>query len=171
MRPTLLLAVFALSACGQAGDAKTPPAAPTGEAADAAAALPLGSDGAPRFRAGLWETVKTSSEGVEKTRRCVGEEANAEMAEMLTRKDSPECRSTRTSGRGSLKVVANCLQAGVKIRSELTLTGGETEYEMRLKMGVEKPNGEVDGDEMVARSRWIGACPAEMSPGDEVVLD
>jgi len=174
MRFTLLLvAAASLAACGQGGDAQTTAAAPeaTTPRASAAAALPLDANGAPRFRPGLWETTKTSSEGVEKTRQCLGQEANAEIAALLTREDTPECKSTRTSDRGGLKVVATCVQSGVKIHTELVLRGSETEYEMRLKMGAEGADGEVDSDEIVGRSRWIGACPADMSPGDEIEVE
>jgi hypothetical protein len=173
MRPiALFAAALSLSACGQAGDAKTPaPVANTGEAVNAAATLSLDARGVPRFRPGLWETTKTSEEGVEKSRECLGTEANRQIVEVLTRKDTPECKMDRSSGPGVLKVNSTCVHSGVKIRTELVLTGSDTQHEMKLKFGAEKPNGEVDGGEMVAQSRWVGACPADMAPGDEVEVD
>lgn len=160
---------MSLAACGQAGDAKTPAAADIGQAVDTAAnTLSLDARGVPRFRQGLWETTKTSEEGVEKSRECIGTEANQQIVELLTRKDSPECKTNRSSGPGVLKASGTCIHGGVKIRTEFTLTGSDTQHEMRLKIGTEKPDGEVDGAEVVAKSRWVGACPADMSPGDEV---
>lgn len=161
MRPLLIsAALLALAACGKPEAAQTT-AAP---AKAVLSSLTLGADGVPRIRPGLWQVVKTDGGETETTRECTGAEANAQLREMLTRQN-PDCKVQRSGGAGGLKMISDCVQSGVKIQTTFAMTGSDTAYDMRLGMFVVKPDGGRDGGEMVAKARWIGACPAGVQPG------
>jgi hypothetical protein len=162
MRPLLLAtALLALAACDRPQAAQTAAAAPS---KPALSGLSLDADGVPRIRPGLWEVVKTDGGETETTRECTGAEADAELRDMLTRR-SPDCKVQRSGGAHGVKVVSDCVQSGVKIQTTFSMTGSDTAYDMRLGMFVVKPDGGRDGGEMVAKARWIGACPAGVQPG------
>lgn len=171
MRHPLLpaLALTALAACGQpsATDAEAAPKAPAAPQAAQLSAPPLGADGLPQFRPGLWEVTKTDSGETETTHECMGPGAEEAFADLLA-KEQPNCRVRRSSGAGGLKVSSECDQNGMKIQSELVLTGSETQYDMRLGLYVVGPDGTRDGGEMVGEARWVGACPAGVEPGQSV---
>jgi hypothetical protein len=163
MRPLLISAVLlALAACGKPEAAQTAAAPP--KAAASPAGLTLGADGVPRLRPGLWEVAKTDDGETETTRECMGDEANAELREMLTR-ETPNCKVQRSGGAHGLKVASDCVQSGVRIQTTFTLAGSDTAYDMSLGMHVVKPDGSREGGEMTAKARWIGACPAGVEPG------
>lgn len=162
------LLALSLAACGDKPVETAQADAP--KAAVPAERLPLDAAGVPRFRPGLWEVVKTSpDEPTESTRECIGEEADVQLREMLTRQDGPDCKIQRSSTFNSLKVRADCAQAGgLRTDTSLEVTGGETAYTMKLGLYLVKPDGTRDGGDMVARGRWVGACPAGVKPGDTV---
>ena len=161
-----LVALVSLAARGQAGKAEAP------KGADAAAVAPagfkLGGDGLPRVKPGLWEVVKTEDGEMETTRHCTGEEVDAEVREMLTR-ETPGCKTERSAGPGGLRVKARCEQAGgLKTDATVTMTGSDTAYDMTLGLYVVKPDGTREGGDVVAKARWIGACPPGAKPGEDV---
>lgn len=156
-------ALLLLTACGKGPDTGSQDAA-KGARQAALTSPPLGADGLPRLRPGLWEVTKTGDGETETTRECLGAEANAEVRELLTRQD-PDCRIQRSSGAGGLKVSADCQENGVRLQSEFVMTGSETAYDMTLGLYVITPDGERDGGEIHGKARWIGACPAGVAPG------
>ena len=173
MRRVLSLIIVAgLAGCGEqqaqqdAGSAAKSPA----EVADK---LRLDAKGIPQFRPGLWDVVSTDSttpDEVEHERHCLGAEANEEFAKALSAQ-SPNCKVQRTGDARAIKVTSDCEQSGAKVRTELVVAGGETKYETRLKMGIVTPDGKTDGGEIVAKARWVGACPAGMAPGESVEVE
>ncbi|MDZ4370079.1 MAG: DUF3617 family protein [Phenylobacterium sp.] len=162
-----LIALISLAACGAkpADPAAAPAAAP---AVTPVAGLKLGADNLPRFRAGLWESVQNEGGESETQRRCIGAEVDAEMRQLLTR-ETPSCQTRRSASSSGLKIEAVCDQAGgLKTETRLTMTGSETAYDMILGLYVVQPDGTRDGGETTVRARWIGACPAGVSPGEDV---
>lgn len=150
-------------------------AAPTAQTDASKASAPaerlaLDAAGLPKFRAGLWRVVKTSSgEASEATQECVGEEANAQLREMLTRDGGPDCKVERSKTVFSQKVRADCAQAGgLRTDTAFEVSGSETSYTMKLGIYVVKPDGSRDGGEEIVKARWIGACPPGVKPGEEV---
>lgn len=162
------LLVLALAACGEKETATAK--AEGAKAAAPAERLPLDAAGVPKFRPGLWEVAKTGGgELPETTRNCLGEEADAQLREMLTRQNGPDCKFQRSNTLSGLKVRADCAQGGgLRTDTSFEITGGETAYTMKLGIYLVKPDGTRDGEEVVAKGRWIGACPPDMKPGDEV---
>lgn len=166
MRPILIstAALLALAACGQP-DASTAQAPKT---AAAGPALSLGADGLPRFRPGAWEVTKTEDGETEISRHCTGAEMDAEIRNLLTR-ETPDCKATRSASPRGLKVTAVCSQpGGLKIESNLAMTGSETAYDLKLGLYSILPSGERNGGEMTAKAKWIGLCPAGVKPGEDI---
>lgn len=168
MRTVLLatLSALALAACSPKAEADAPPAADAAANAPASG-LTLGADKLPRFKAGLWEVVKTEDGETETTRHCVGEEANAEVREMLTR-DTPECQTTRSATPAGIKVKSVCDQGGLKTETALSMTGSQTAYDLTLGIYVVAPGGKREGGEVAMKARHVGACPAGVKPGEDV---
>lgn len=159
-----------LSACG---DKAAAPAADKAEAAEAAATasnLSFDPKGMPIFKAGLWES--THLEGEEKgesTRMCVGPELDAETREQLFG-EQPGCTKSVDRARGGLKVSAVCAQGGVNTKMNITMVGSQTEQLMTMDMAIDNTADAEPASthKMVLKSRWVGACPAGMQPGDLV---
>jgi len=161
-----LVALVSLAACGKAEKAE----APTG--ADAAAVAPsglvIGGDNLPRFKPGLWEVVQTEDGKVETTRHCAGAEVDAEVREMLTR-ETPGCKTERSASPGGLRVKSLCDQAGgLKTDATIVMTGSETAYDMKIGLYLVNADGSRDGGDIIAKAKWIGACPAGVKPGEDV---
>lgn len=169
MRTVLLasLSALALSACGAKDDAKAPPAADAAAVAPVSA-LTLGADNLPRFRAGLWEVVKTEDGESETSRHCVGEEANADVREMLTR-ETPDCQTTRSATPAGIRLNATCSQAGgLKTETNFVMTGSPSDYDLRLGIYLITPDGKREGGDVTMKARHIGGCPAGVQPGQDV---
>lgn len=167
---SLFVVAISLASCGEA-------VAPVPQGAMAKAEetsnLPLDAKGIPRFRPGLWEVVRTDSSGdgqAERWRECLGEEANADLTKLLTATGASACTVSRSRRAGGIQVTSDCLQAGVKMKTSLDLTGSETAYRMKLSIGIVSPDGTRDGGEVTADARWVGACPAGVAPGDQVAV-
>ena len=170
MRAFLILttAALALTACGQPA-----PAAASGgavvtkvQAADPTGTPPLDAAGVPRLRPGLYEVVQVDDEDEpQTTRQCLGEDANAEMREILTKKATPDCKVSRSSGPDGLQVATECRQNGMTNHLKLIVAGTDAAYRMTLSLGVTTPDGETSTTRSVVTSRWLGACPAKMAAG------
>lgn len=160
--PILALTLLAVAACGQQAPSAAPAAGETTArpaAATPGGTPPLDAQGVPRFRPGLYEIVQVSDgEPPETSRECLGTGASAELRDILTRKPSPECKISRSSGPAGLQVATECRQNGNINRLRLTLTGGETAYRMTLAIAVTTPNGETSSTESAIQGRWLGAC-------------
>lgn len=173
MRTALLVALpaLALVACTPKEEAKASAADGAAQPVSAAAAdgLTLGADKLPRFRAGVWEVAKTEEGETEVTRHCVGEEANADLREMLTR-ETPDCQTQRAVAPGGIRIDAVCAQAGgLKTETHLAMTGSPAHYDMKLGIYLVTPDGKRDGSDVVLKARFTGqGCPAGVKPGDDI---
>ena len=167
MRAFLILttAALALTACGQPA-----PAAASGGAVvtkvQAAGTPPLDAAGVPRLRPGLYEVVQVDDDDEpQTTRQCLGEDANAEMRDILTKKATPDCKVSRSSGPDGLLVATECRQNGMTNHLKLIVAGTDAAYKMTLSLGVTTPDGETSTTRSVVTGRWLGACPAKMAAG------
>lgn len=178
MKSSLLLsaaALLLLAGCGEktekAADADAAPAATAAADEEDKGVPPLGADGLPRIKPGLWHVVSTDSaskEGPETKRECIGDEANKDVREMFKAPASPGCKKTTSQGLAGITVAQDCEQSGMKVRSALSIAGSDTRYTMKLDMRITTPDGKTDGGVITAKARWIGACPAGLKPGESI---
>lgn len=165
-------ALLTLTACGEKADAPAAVETPRAEAKADGGVPPLGADGLPRFRPGLWEVVKTDSsngEGAETSRDCVGEEANEDFRKLAA--GIAGCKTTKATGPAGLTITSECEEGGVESRTMMTVAGTDKNYRMTLDMQFSLPDGKTSGGQVSAKARWIGACPAGMKPGDSLEAD
>lgn len=170
MRSVLIasLCVAALAACGEKPEAQAQAAPGAEVAAKTPVALPLGGDGLPRFRPGLWESVKLEDGEREVSRRCVGPETDADIRELLTR-ETPDCQTQRSASPSGLKVTSLCQPAGLpKMETTLTMTGSESAYDVKLALYVINADGSREGGETTIKAKWVGACPPGVAPGEDI---
>lgn len=173
MKPLILTAVLsaacALSACDE-------PAATDGEGASSASATrsalglpPLDANGAPQFRAGLWERTETrgGETGVYRECRAAGPDENLQA---LLAGERSNCETSRSDGGGALRISTRCRVEGGEVHSALSLSGDETSYRAQVDMTVLSQGQVQASDSVVAEARWLGDCPADMRPGDEVEM-
>lgn len=166
---SLFVVAISLASCGEAVAL-----APRGAVAEESSNLRLDAKGIPQFRPGLWEVVRTDSSvdgGPERERQCLGEEANADLTKLLTATGTPGCTVSQARRAGGIYATSDCLQAGVRMKTSLDLTGSEAAYRMKLSMEVVSPDGARNGGEVRADARWVGACPAGLAPGDSMAVD
>lgn len=161
----LTTTTLALTACSQPA-----PAALAGEAdvasraAEPSGAPPLDADGIPRLRPGLYEVVQVADdEEPETTRECLGENAHAELREILTKAPTADCKISRTTDHAGLQVATECRQNGMTNRLRLTVAGNDSAYRMALAISVTTPSGETSSTQSVVRGRRLGDCPQEMA--------
>ena len=163
---SLFVVAVSLASCGEA----VAPA-PRGAMAKEASNLRLDAEGIPQFRPGLWEVVRTDSSvggRPERERQCLGE---ADLTKLLTATGTPACTVSRARRAGGIYVTSDCLQAGVRMKTSMDLTGSESAYRLKLSMEVVSPDGARDGGEITADARWVGVCPAGVAPGDSIAAD
>jgi hypothetical protein len=171
MRRILLVSTLMLLAgCGEkAAASKTDgnrTAGPNAQMAAAAGVPPLDASGVPRIRLGLWEVAHTGGDkDGATTRECVGEESSAALRDMLRAPTPPGCKLTRSTGPDGLRLATACVQAGVKVDTLFVLRGSETHYTMEFGTNVVTSDGAKSGGVERADARWVGACPAGVTPG------
>lgn len=164
-----LTAAVAVAACGQkAEQAAAPPATNASASASATASLlTLGPDQLPRFRPGMWEVSKTDGGETEVSRECIGDEATAEIKDLLT-KETPGCKTNRSASPAGIKIHSACEQGGVKTESSFVMTGSPTTYNGRVTISVTTPQGRQEAADVTLKAKWTGACPAGVKPGESV---
>jgi len=173
-RPLLLsaAALLLVAACGEKTNASNAEAAktPISTTGEDRGVPPLDADGIPRFRAGLWEVVRTDpsgEEGPETIRECIGAEADEQIREMING-TSKSCAKSVSKGIHGLRVALTCDMNGTKVQSAVAIAGTDTKYTLRLDMQMTAKDGKVTTMNMTGKARRLGDCPAGMSPGDSV---
>jgi hypothetical protein len=162
-----LAAALAVAACGKKDETATasPPAADASASA-AASVLTLGPDRLPRFRPGLWEVARIEDGKTQMSHECIGEEAGAELKEMLTAQP-PGCKTDRSASPAGINIHSTCEQSGIRTESTFAMTGSPTSYNGRASIKV-AAQGQTQSTEVLVKAKWTGACPAGVKPGESV---
>lgn len=159
-----------LAACGDKTAAPGAEKAKGAEAAATASNLSFDAQGVPIRKPGLWETVHVAGDhlGEEPIRQCLGDLDEEDRQQLFG--ESEHCKTTIDRARGGLRVHAVCSQAGVNTDSTMTLSGSDTEHTMALEVKIDNTADSAPASTIktVTKSRWVGACPAGMQPGDLV---
>ena len=174
MTPRLLILplLAALAACGDGPTTASPggESAPQAKAAPAEA-TPLDANGLPLFRAGLWEHVERSGEGVETRRECRAAGVNKASREFLVGPERPGCTRTRGTEGGVLTVSVQCKVGELTTGTTIRLSGDETHARSSMVSSVTGADGVPSTDTVEGEARWLSACPEGMAVGDEAPAD
>lgn len=129
----------------------------------------LAQDGLPQRKAGLWETSMQMAGGMS-SRQCVDAKTDAEMQRkgMAGGGGDSQCKQTsmKRSG-GRLEIQTDCISSEGKSRVVSTITGDfQDHYKMDNKMSFDPPRHGKSEARMTIEAKYLGACPADMKPGD-----
>lgn len=134
-----------------------------------------GAQDLPKLKAGLWETTTTSSgpKGSHgsnmKHTMCVDDKAQKDMMAFSQNMGAQHC-TKNTVRRDGNKVYgeAECSMGGkmtVKSQSVTTMSG-DSSYRTEVKSIISPPMAGMSESSTVVEGRHVGACPANMKPGD-----
>ena len=167
------VAVLALAACGkkEAGDGAPGTAAAP---ADAPAAMATATPGLG-LKAGLWE-MATQVEGMPQTivtKMCMDETLTASFTTKmgsLQQGDTKCSDQTVTRNGNTIDMTAVCVDGNQRINTKVHMEmKGDTGYHQTINATFDPP---TQGRSAVSTSidgKWLGACGADMKPGDVVM--
>lgn len=136
--------------------------------------LSLGASAAdlPKLRAGLWELTTTSSRGQDPAplpmKSCVDDATQQEMMnfgqgvqrQMCTRND------IRNEG-GKIVAESECKLGTTRMSSRsVTTFSGNSSYHTEVRVAYDPPLAGQKEATLTMDGRHLGACPADMKPGD-----
>lgn len=159
-------AALALAACNK-------PADKTGDASVAAVEkppVPPGIDAAPHLKAGLWEITPQMAGANGKVRTCVDDRTQSDSAVLGQGLDRRNCAKSDWSRIPTgVAFSFDCDNDGTRVTSKGTVTGDfSSAYRMEADATVTK-DGVTHSAKQVIDARYVGACPADMKPGDTQV--
>ena len=164
------LAALTLAACDRSAET---PETTAGQAAAApdTAPVPAGLDAAPVVSAGLWELTSRTAGMEGKVRTCFDPKLQGESAIVAQGMDRRNCSRSdwRKTADGHAFDVA-CERGGRMFVSSGTLTGDLTQsYELKAD-SVMSVDGVTRGAKQDVAARHLGDCPADVKPGEVLVL-
>lgn len=158
-------AALALAACSKAAD-KTAATAVSGPVEKAP--VPAGIDAAPHVRAGLWEISSADMPG--KLASCIDDNTQADSAALGQGLDRRNCaKSDWNRIPDGIAFSFDCNNDGVRVTSKGTVTGDfSSAYTMKADASMTK-DGITRSAKQSIDARYVGACPANMKPGDRQI--
>lgn len=163
------LAALALSACNKPADDAAVADAKGGETV-VQAPIPAGVEAAPKLKAGLWE-ITSKTAGLEgQVRSCVDPEVQGDSAIVAQGMDRRNCSHSKwkKTAEGYAFDVA-CEQNGRLFASTGVITGDFTTQYSLTADAVMSMGGETRGAKQQIEAKNVGACPANLKPGEAMV--
>lgn len=116
-------------------------------------------DGTPRLRAGLWEMKQVDEDGeTEIHQECLADGLDDQTRAVLVEPAGPNCTKT-VDRKGGITVAGVCRQiGGVQTSTTFKITGSDTAFTARLKLGAAAPGQEAETTESIVHARWVGEC-------------
>ncbi|EGF89490.1 hypothetical protein ABI_39040 [Asticcacaulis biprosthecium C19] len=167
------VAVLALAGCGkkEATDGATEAAAP----ADAPAAMMAGASTGPALKAGLWE-MATKVDKIPQTittKICLDDALTAKFTTNAgpMHQGDTNCTDQKVTRTGNtVDVTAVCTDGGSKIHTAVHMEmSGDTAYRQTIKATFDPPKDGMKDVTTSVDGKWLGACSADMKPGDMVM--
>ena len=135
------------------------------------AAAPAFADDLPRRKPGLWETTMSSGQMQGRnvvSQQCIDEKTDADLLKNAVGGKNSSC------SKPEMKRIAKgwefdsvCKQGEGTITSHTTITGDfNSQYTMDIKGRRTPPLNGVSDFQSTVNARHLGACPADMKPGD-----
>lgn len=166
------LAALALSACNKPADKTAADGQSAGKTEDllAKAPIPPGVEAAPQVKAGLWE-ITSKTAGMEgQVRSCVDPQVQGDSAIVAAGMDRRNCSHSKwkKTAEGYSFDVA-CEKEGRLFASTGVITGDFTTNYSITADTVISIGDKTQGAKTQAEARNIGACPADLKPGEALV--
>lgn len=135
-------------------------------------ALVAAQDGFPRRKAGLWEVSMELPGGrgmTMKSQHCIDDKTD-EQAQRRALDDSPDARCQQRNVKrsaSSYEAEFSCQSPQGKTDGKLKVSGDfTTRYKMDNQVRFDPPRGGMSEASMTSQALWLGACPADMKPGE-----
>lgn len=134
-----------------------------------------GAQDFPKLKAGLWETTTTASgpKGAPgagssmKITMCVDDKAQKDMMAFSQNMGAQCAKNTMRRDGNKVYVEAECSTGKMTVKSSsVTTLSGDTSYRSEVKSNVTPPMAGVGDSTTTVDGRHVGACPANMKPGD-----
>lgn len=136
------------------------------------ASMASAQDGMPRRKAGLWEMsmeLPGRAGATMKSTHCV-DARSEEQARQRALDDAPDARCEQRNLKRSADGVEfefTCTSGRGKTEGRTRLTGDMgSRYTMENQVRFDPPRGGMAEGKMTLRGQWVGACPADMKPGE-----
>jgi hypothetical protein len=126
----------------------------------------------PHRKPGLWEMTSHSATGSEISRRvCLDRETEDLLNRQAVASGKEACSKVETHTVGNQFVAkAVCNLGGVKMTSEATTVFvGDTAATTRIHATFDPPLAGRAQSDTQEDAKWLGACPADMKPGDLIL--
>jgi hypothetical protein len=139
-----------------------------------AAFLAAAAADVPHRKPGLWEMTLHSSttKGSEISRRiCLDRESEDLLNRQGVASVQEACSKVEMRSTGSQLIAkAVCNMGGVKMTSEATTTfSGDTASTTKVHTTFDPPLAGRSQSDSQDEAKWLGACPADMKPGDMIM--
>ena len=126
----------------------------------------------PHRKDGLWETsmsvAQRAASGI-KAQQCIDGKTDEAMQHRAMEGDpSLKCeRATVKKTSGGFDTSSVCKTSRGKLTSQMHITGDmQSAYRMEISSHRDPPQGTLTDTKTVVDAKWLGACPADMKPGD-----
>ena len=135
------------------------------------ATAPAFAQDMPSRKPGLWETTMNSPQAAGQNMvslQCIDEKTDAAMLKKGMHGNDASCQQQsmkRTAN--SVEFDSVCKQADGVMTSRVTMTGDfKSQYKMEIKGKLTPPKNGMGEFQSTMNARHMGACPADMKPGD-----
>ena len=126
----------------------------------------------PHRKSGLWETTMSAQQrpgGGYKSQQCVDQQTD-EITQRRALGNEPTTKCEHQDFRtvaGGYETTSVCTTARGTLTSKLRITGDlQSAYRMEVSSHHEPAVGKLADASTVIDAKWLGACPADMKPGD-----
>lgn len=133
-----------------------------------------GAQDLPKLKAGLWETTTTSSgpKGAPgssmKHTMCIDDKAQKDMMAFSQNMGANCAKNTVRRDGNKVYGEAECSMGGkMMVKSQsVTTVSGDSSYRTEVKSTISPPMAGMGESSALVEGRHVGACPANMKPGD-----
>lgn len=131
----------------------------------------MAADQMPHFKAGLWQVslVMMGKPGSEKI--CLDDATEKLMYRVAMSASQKNCTKTDIHSTGSQMTSDSVCKIGTSTRTSHTVMtfSGDSAYHTDITTHVDPPVSNHADTKSTMDGKWLGACPADMKPGDAVV--
>ena len=140
----------------------------------ACAATAARADEFPNRKAGLWEISRTTTgrPAAKAIQMCIDAATDARMRQAGMDTPAATCsRSTQVRSGMTVTSDSECTMGASKVISHMTMVfDGDVAFHMELKTHYDPPIAAGRAETVVVQDgKWVGACPADMQPGDMIL--